>query len=117
MNFLKAVYKFVPVVILAGLMIKGVDALSAAPIATFAAIFVACTADKLKFQECIDAGMNSVSKILVALFILMFAYAMASDENYDISELITLNSFAKLGVCSGRSVALPPQMIMTSILS
>lgn len=78
MNILKAAYKFVPVVILAALMISGIDALSAAPIATFAAVFVACTAEKIKFQDCIDAAMVSVSKILVALFILMFAYAMAS---------------------------------------
>lgn len=78
MNFFKAFLKFVPVGIMAFLMFKGVDALTAAPVATFAAIAVAFITERIKFQECIDAAMESVSKILIALFILMFAYAMAS---------------------------------------
>ena len=41
MNFFKAFLKFVPVGIMAFLMFKGVDALTAAPVATFAAIAVA----------------------------------------------------------------------------
>ena len=78
MNTFKAVVKFVPVIVMAYLMISGVDALMAAPAAVIAAVVVAMTTEKLKFQECIDAGMESVSKILVALFILMLAYAMAN---------------------------------------
>ena len=78
MNFFKAFLKFFPVGIMAFLMFKGVDALTAAPVATFAAIAVAFITERIKFQECIDAAMESVSKILIALFILMFAYAMAS---------------------------------------
>lgn len=78
MNFLKAFIKFVPVFCLAAMMIAGFDALMAAPLATFVAIIVAILVDKLKFKECLDAAMASVSNILVALFILMFAYAMAS---------------------------------------
>ena len=78
MNFFKAFLKFVPVGIMAFLMFKGVDALTAAPVATFAAIAVAFITERIKFQECIDSAMESVSKILIALFILMFAYAMAS---------------------------------------
>lgn len=78
MNFFKSFLKFVPIAIMAFLMFKGVDALTAAPVATFAAIFVAFVTERIKFQECIDAAMDSVSHILIALFILMFAYAMAS---------------------------------------
>ena len=78
MNFLKGFIKFVPVFILAGLMIAEFNALIAAPIATIAALVIAMTVSKLSMKECIDSAMKSVSHILVALFILMFAYAMAS---------------------------------------
>ena len=77
-NFLKALVKFLPVVVLAALMIAGQDALIAAPIATIAAIIIAGITEKLSFSDCMDAALDSVKNILVALFILMFAYAMAS---------------------------------------
>lgn len=75
---MKAFLKFVPVFVLAALMIAGFDALLAAPLATFVAVVVAIAVDRIKFKDCIDAAMGSVSNILIALFILMFAYAMAS---------------------------------------
>lgn len=78
MNFLKAAFKFVPILVLAGLMISGQDALLAAPIAAIAAVIVARITEKLTFKDCIDASIKSVGNIIVALFILMFAYAMAS---------------------------------------
>ncbi len=78
MKFLKAFVKFVPIFILAGLMIAGQDALLAAPIAAIAAVVVARITEKITFKECIDASIASVTNIIVALFILMFAYAMAS---------------------------------------
>ena len=78
MNFLKAFMKFVPVFVLAGLMISGQDAMIAAPIAFIAAVCVAMFMEKKKWQECLDAAMGSVSNILVALFILMLAYVMAN---------------------------------------
>ena len=69
MNFLKAFVKFVPVFVLAGLMISGQDALIAAAIAAITAIVVARFVCGIKFQECIDSAMSSVSNILIALFI------------------------------------------------
>ena len=78
MSFLKAFIKFVPVFVLAALMIMGWDALIAAPLATIAAVIIANLTEKLKFNDCLKAAMDSVGNILVALFILMFAYAMAS---------------------------------------
>ena len=78
MNFLKGFVKFVPVFVLAGLMIcgkghlfDGQDAMIAAPIAFLVAVIVAMLVEKKKWQECLDAAMNSVKNILVALFILM----------------------------------------------
>ena len=78
MNTLKAVIKFLPIVVLAGLMMTGQDALLAAPIAAIAAVVVARLTEKITFKECMDASLASVNNIIVALFILMFAYAMAS---------------------------------------
>ncbi|XVG96300.1 Na+/H+ antiporter NhaC family protein [Eubacteriales bacterium KG127] len=78
MNTFKAIIKFLPVAVLAALMMSGIDALLAAPIATICATIVAALTEKLKFKEMIDAAVGSVSHILIALFILMFAYAMAS---------------------------------------
>lgn len=75
---MKAALKFVPVIILAALMIAGYNALIAAPIATIAAAVVAKITENLKFQDLLDAATSSVGKIVIALFILMFAYAMAS---------------------------------------
>lgn len=78
MKTFKAILKFVPVAVLAALMIIGMDALIAAPIATICACIVASITERLKFKDMIDAAVGSVSHILIALFILMFAYAMAS---------------------------------------
>lgn len=104
MNFLKAFVKFVPVFVLAGLMISGQDALIAAAIAAIAAIIVARFVCGIKFQECIDSAMASVSNILIALFILMFAYAMASLFMSTGVGAAVVNIALKAGI-TGKSVA------------
>ena len=104
MNFLKAFVKFVPVFVLAGLMISGQDALIAAAIAAVAAIIVARFVCGIKFQECIDSAMSSVSNILIALFILMFAYAMASLFMSTGVGAAVVNIALKAGI-TGKSVA------------
>ena len=75
---MKATIKFLPIIVLAGLMIAGQDALLAAPIAAIAAVIVARLTEGITFSECMEASIDSVKNIIVALFILMFAYAMAS---------------------------------------
>ena len=77
MNFVTGFLKFSPVFVLAGLMISGQDALIAAFLACVFAFIIAGIVAKVKFQEALDSAMDSVKHILVALFILMFAYAMA----------------------------------------
>lgn len=109
MNFLKAAFKFVPIIVLAGLMMTGQDALLAAPIAACVAVVVAKITEKLTFKECIDASISSVSNIIVALFILMFAYAMASAfmstgvgasvVNIALSLGVTAKTTAVIGLC------------------
>jgi len=112
---MKSFIKFLPVFVLAALMISGMDALMAAPVATICAAVVAMTTDKLKFQDCIDAAMESVSKILIALFILMFAYAMASAFMSTGVGASIVNVALSLGV-NGRTVAMVG-ILVTGILS
>lgn len=109
MNILKAIVKFVPIFILAGLMMSGQDALLAAPIAAIAAVIIARVTEHLNFKECMDAAIDSVKNIIVALFILMFAYAMAnafmstgvgaSVVNIALSLGITARIVAVVGLC------------------
>lgn len=112
---MKAAFKFVPVFVLAALMIAKYDALIAAPIATVVAAVVAIATEKLKFQEIIDAATSSVSKILVALFILMFAYAMASAFMSTGVGAAIVNIALGLGI-NARSIALVG-LLVTAVLS
>lgn len=115
MKNLKAAFKFVPIFVMAALMISGVDALTAAPAAAFTAIAVAMLTEKLKFNECLDAAMESVSKILIALFILMFAYAMASAFMSTGVGAAIVNIALGLGV-TGKTVAVVG-LAVTAVLS
>ncbi|MFV0518092.1 MAG: Na+/H+ antiporter NhaC family protein [Aminipila sp.] len=115
MKNLKAAFKFVPVIVMAILMISGVDALTAAPVAAFTAIIVAMITEKLKFNECLDAAMASVSKILIALFILMFAYAMASAFMSTGVGAAIVNMALSLGI-TAKTVAVVGLMV-TAVLS
>ena len=78
MKFLKATFKFVPIFVLAGLMMMKVNVLTAAPIATIFACVVAYITEKVKFNDLIDAAIDNVKELILVFFILMFAYAMAS---------------------------------------
>ena len=104
MNFLKGLLKFSPVFLLAGLMIAKYDALIAAPIAAIYAFIVAGITEKIKFQDSLNAAMKSVNNILIALFILMFAYAMASMFMSSGVGASVVNIALSLGV-TGKSVA------------
>lgn len=115
MKTLKAAFKFVPVIVMAALMISGVDALTAAPVAAFTAILVAIMTEKLKFNECLDAAMESVSKILIALFILMFAYAMASAFMSTGVGAAIVNIALSLGI-TAKTVAVVG-LVVTAVLS
>lgn len=115
MKILKAIFKFVPIIIMAVLMIRGVNALTAAPVAAFAAIAVAMLTEKLKFNDCLDAAITSVSKILIALFILMFAYAMASSFMSTGVGAAIVNIALSLGI-TARTVAVVG-LAVTAVLS
>lgn len=77
MGTVTAIIKLSPVLVLAGLMMSGYDALLAAPIATVYAALVAGLVAKKKVNDIIDACIKNAREMQIAFFILMMAYAMA----------------------------------------
>ncbi|MEG1254561.1 Na+/H+ antiporter NhaC family protein [Clostridium sp.] len=115
MNFLKGLFKFIPIFVLAGLMMMGVDVLTAAPIATIFACGVAYITEKVKFSELIDAAMDNVKGLILVFFILMFAYAMASAFMSTGVGASIVNMALSLGL-NARTVALCG-FLVTAVLS
>ena len=107
--------KLMPVLILAALMMSGFDALLAAPLATVAAAVAAMVTEKRKFSDILDAALTNVREIIIALFILMMAYAMAEVFMATGVGAAIINVALKLGI-TGKTVALVGA-IVTSILS
>ncbi|MEG0132800.1 MAG: Na+/H+ antiporter NhaC family protein [Clostridium sp.] len=115
MNFLKGFFKFVPIFVLAGLIMMGVDVLTAAPIATIFACVVAYITEKIKFNELIDASIENVKELILVFFILMFAYAMANAFMSTGVGASIVNIALSLGV-NARTVAVCG-FLVTAILS
>lgn len=74
---MKALLKFSPIFVLAGLMIYGIDVLVAGPIATVCAVLVAMSLEKFTFNDIMDKALANVREIVIVFFILMFAYGLA----------------------------------------
>lgn len=112
---MKAIIKFIPIFVLAGMMISGFDILVSAPFAVMAAIAVAMITDKRSFQSCIDSAVESVQKIIVAMFILLLAYAMANVFMASGVGASVVNIALSLGV-NARTVAVVG-LLVTAVLS
>ncbi len=115
MGFLIGLFKFSPVFVLAGLMMTGMDALIAAPIATLYAFIVASITERLKFNDLVDCAVENVKELNLVFFILMFAYAMAEAFMSTGVGAAIVNIALSLGV-TGRTVAVV-SFIVTGILS
>ena len=108
--------KFTPLVLFALLVILfKMDLLLAAPIATFCAIVVYMVVCKASFEQAFEQGLTSARKIIVVLFILMFAYGTAECFMATGVGAALINLALRLGV-TARSVALV-SMIVTCLLS
>lgn len=114
MNFIELV-KLSPVFVLAGLMISGMDALLAAPLATIYAAIVAMILEKIKFQKIMDAAVANVKEMQVVFFILMVAYAMAETFMSTGVGASIINISLNVGI-TGKTIAVVG-IIVTSILS
>lgn len=107
--------KLLPVFILAALMVGGYDALIAAPLATVVAALIAIVLDKKSFDEVLESALSNVKSIIVALFILMMAYAMAEVFMSTGVGASIINIALKIGI-TGRTVAVVG-VVVTSLLS
>ena len=111
-----AALKFVPLLVFALLVILfQMDLLLAAPIATFCAVIVYMIVCKAKFEQAFEQGLTSAKKIVVVLFILMFAYGTAECFMATGVGAALINLALELGV-TARSIALV-SMIVTCLLS
>ena len=110
-----ALLKLSPVFLMAGLMISGMDALLAAPIATIYAALVAATTCRFKFNDIVDAAVDNVKEMQLVFFILMLAYAMAEAFMATGVGAAIINLSLNLGL-TARTVALTGFMV-TAILS
>lgn len=74
---MKAILKLSPVIVLAGLLLSGVDILLAAPTATILAGFLAFILDKLSYRQIYKSAIDNAKNLIDILFILMISFAMA----------------------------------------
>lgn len=71
------ILKLSPIVVLAGLMINGMDLVMAAPLATFYAGLIAWITEKHGYNKIMENAFVAVKEMIVVFFILMFAYGVA----------------------------------------
>jgi NhaC family Na+:H+ antiporter len=115
MNIVKSIAKFIPIIVLAGMMIKGFDILVAAPAALIAAIIIAMITEKVKFKDSLNAAIENVKEVVMAMFILLFAYAMANVFMSTGVGAAAVNMALAMGV-NARSVAVVA-LAVTAVLS
>ena len=115
MNILKGIAKFIPIFILAIMMILGFDILIAAPAALIAAFIIAGITEKVKFNESLNAAIENVKEVIMAMFILLFAYAMANVFMTTGVGAAIVNIALALGV-TARTVAVVA-LVVTAVLS
>ncbi|MBW4827936.1 MAG: Na+/H+ antiporter NhaC family protein [Clostridiaceae bacterium] len=110
-----ALLRLSPVFLMAGLMIGGMNALVAAPIATIYAAVIARFTEKISFGEILDCSVENVKEMELVFFILMMAYAMAECFMATGVGAAIINMALRLGL-TGKTVAVTG-LIVTSILS
>lgn len=111
-----AALKFLPLMVFALLVILfKMDLLLAAPMATFCAVIVYMIVCRTNFAHAFEQGLTSARKIVIVLFILMFAYGTAECFMATGVGAALINLALELGV-TARSVALVA-MIVTCLLS
>lgn len=111
-----AALKFVPLFIFALMVIVcKLDLLLAAPIATFSAIAVYMIIYKIRFEVAFEKCLESVKKIVLIFFILMFAYGVAECFMATGVGAALINLALEIGV-SARTIA-PTALLVTCLLS
>ena len=72
-----SILKLTPVLVIAGLMVSGMDILLAAPISFMYAVIVGMIVARFKFQELLDAALDNLKNFIIVFLILQLAYGVA----------------------------------------
>lgn len=111
----KSLFKLTPILVLAGLMISGQDALIAAPAATIYAMIVGYITERFKLDDMVKASVDNIQNMQLVFFILMFAYAMADAFMSTGVGASIVNIALSLGL-TAKMVA-PVGLLVTAVLS
>lgn len=112
---MKHVLKLTPVLVIAGLMIYGIDILIAAPISFAYAAIIGMVTEKFKFKELLDAALDNLTNFLIVFLILQLAYGVAESFMTTGVAASAINLALSMGVNSS-TIALVG-FIATSLLS
>ena len=107
--------KLSPMIVLAGLMMSGMDILLAAPISFIVATIVAMLLDRFSFSELLDAGLENMKYYLIVFLILQAAYAVAECFMATGVAASVINIALSMGL-TAKYVAVAA-LIVTSVLS
>ena len=107
--------KLSPMIVLAGLMMSGMDILLAAPIAFIVATIVAMLLDRFSFSELLDAGLENMKYYLIVFLILQAAYAVAECFMSTGVAAAIINMALSMGMTA--KLVAPACLVVTAILS
>lgn len=74
---MRSILKLTPVLLIAGLMLSGMDILLAAPISFAYAVIIGMLTERYKFQDLLDAALENLRHFLIVFLILQLAYGVA----------------------------------------
>lgn len=110
-----AFLKLTPIISLVAMLLRGMDILIAAPLATVLAALLAFLLDHKSLQEITDAAINNAKELMLILFLLMVAYAMGEIFMATGVGASIISLSMNLGV-SGKTVAVVA-LLLTAVLS
>ncbi len=100
-----ALLKLSPVVLLAVMVVNGVDILISASIGLFVAAAICKVTEKMKFSDVLNEGVEGAKEATLLAFILMLAYALAEIFMTTGVGAAAISIFINMGV-TGKTVAL-----------
>ena len=112
---MRNIFKLTPVILIAGLMVYGIDILIAAPISFAYAIIVGMLTDRFTFNDLLNAALDNLKHFLIVFLILQLAYGVAESFMTTGVAAAAINLSLSLGV-NASTVALVG-FIATCLLS
>jgi len=105
MKFMKSFLKLSPVILLAVLVMNGIDILISASLGFFVAVVICKFTEKIKLCDVINSGIEGAKEATLLAFILMMAYAVAQIFMSSGVAAAAIEIFIGMGV-TGKTVAL-----------